>query len=349
MSANAIQEDLRQFTTQLLEQAGGMVEWSASQERGTGLAPPAVAALLRMPDEAFSLALDRTDEGLSVSLGGEFLDLAGQVLQARVPRIGAFRIPERHLKKGDIAELLGCAYAWPNARVRLQSVSPATCEYQTWHFHAALRSEDCFETRISATLNAHSLVPLELPDLLQEFGLESTSGQAELAGLEGTREVAGKAAAQQLMVAAKSFLGRIDARLARDQKRLRDYYNALIREAGAPNRRTKTVVSPEATEAKKKAVQLELRRKLAELEERYAMRADLTTLCVVRCQLPVLAVDLDVTRKQSRRIYTVYWNSLLKSFEPLACARCGNRTFSPHFTEGAVDAICRNCWEHRGD
>jgi hypothetical protein len=114
------------------------------------------------------------------------------------------------------------------------------------------------------------------------------------------------------------------------------------------NRRTKTVAAPEALEAKRKAVQLELRRKLAELEERYAMRADLTTLGVVRCQLPVLAVDLEVTRKQSRRLHTVYWNSLLKTFEPLACARCGNTTTAPHFTDQEVDAICRGCWEQRG-
>jgi hypothetical protein len=137
----------------------------------------------------------------------------------------------------------------------------------------------------------------------------------------------------------------MDARLARDERRLREYYQALIREAGAPNRRTKTVATPEAIAAKKQAVQLELRRKLAEVQERYEISATLTPLAMLRCRMPALAVELDVTRKRSRRKHVVYWNSLLKALEPLACEQCGKATFCVYFTDDDVAPLCRGCWE----
>ena len=80
--------------------------------------------------------------------------------------------------------------------------------------------------------------------------------------------------------AAADFFGRMDARLAADRRRLREYYGALVREAEHKNKKTRSGESPdpEKLAAKKRAVDLELRRKLAELDERYAMEAVLEPL-----------------------------------------------------------------------
>lgn len=342
MTATTVQEDVRQFTTELLEQTGGIVEWSADGAEGTALAPPPVAAVLHVPAESFVLSTQPARGGLNVSLGGEFLELAGQVLQAAVPRVAAFRIADRYLKKADMAEMVTRAFSWPNARVRVLGAGAATVEYQTWHFHASLRSEDCFETHVSVSLNGRSLAAIELPDLLEEYDLApATADAGDLAALLGQ---AGRLATSRVMAAAAPFLARLDARLARDQRRLKDYYSALLKEAGAVNRRTKTAPTPETIAAKREAVQLELRRKQTEVRERYAMTATLTPIAVVRCQLPALAMQLDVTRKRSRREHVVYWNSLLKVLEPLACERCGASMFCVHFTEEEVAPICRACW-----
>ena len=95
--------------------------------------------------------------------------------------------------------------------------------------------------------------------------------------------------------------------------------------------------------AKKRAVDLELRRKMAELTENYALRYVLRPVVVARVRLPALVVPVTIQRKQAIREYRLYWNSLLKKFEPLACSRCHRATFSATFTNETVDLLCTAC------
>ena len=140
----------------------------------------------------------------------------------------------------------------------------------------------------------------------------------------------------------------MDARLQRDRKRLHDYYHALLRESERKKARGHAQPDPEKVEATKRAVNLELRRKLAELDERYAMEATLRPVILVRTEVPVLAVDLSVFRKQAHRKHTVYWNPLLKQFEPLRCSGCGDAAFAVAFTNETVEPLCSKCGTQAG-
>jgi hypothetical protein len=88
---------------------------------------------------------------------------------------------------------------------------------------------------------------------------------------------------------------------------------------------------------------LELRRKLAELDERYACRVDLTLLALVRTDCPALAVYCHVLRRSTPRIISIFWNPLSKELEPLCCSRCGVSTFSVAFSDDQVVALCAAC------
>ena len=72
--------------------------------------------------------------------------------------------------------------------------------------------------------------------------------------------------------------------LERDRQRLREYYRALLREAEKKKPRGGAQPDPEKIEAAKRAVELELRRKLAELDERYAIEATLRPLVLIRTE-----------------------------------------------------------------
>ena len=135
----------------------------------------------------------------------------------------------------------------------------------------------------------------------------------------------------------------MDVRLQRDRKRLHDYYNALVREFERKKVRGQTQPDPEKVQATKRAVNLELRRKVAELDERYAMAATVCPVILIRTEVPVLAVDLSVFRKQAHKMHTVYWNPLLKQFEPLRCSGCGDGAFAMAFTNETVEPLCQKC------
>ena len=142
---------------------------------------------------------------------------------------------------------------------------------------------------------------------------------------------------------ASGFFSRTESRLERDRKRLRDYYGALQKESGATKRRNATPPTAEEMTARKRAVSLELQRKLAELDERYQMDANLEPIIVVSLQARVLAVELSVQRKRAERSHRVYWNPLTKRFEPLACSVCRQGTFSVAFTDDDVAVLCARC------
>jgi hypothetical protein len=345
MTAGTLQHEVCEFVTRLLESSGGVVEWSAPDEEGTALLPREVAALLHAPVDEVALSARPKPGAVCVSLASDFLELSAGVLDAAVPRVGVFRAPERNLKRGDLQESVDRAYGWLNARVRVRDGMPRVAEYHTWWFHGLLKSEDSWETRAAVTLNARTLVEVDVPDPLELFGLEQAD--APPADLSGTLARAAASARRRVLESAAPFLARMDDRRRRDQKRLRDYYNSLLREAKTPSKRLKVPPTPEEMESKQRAVQLELRRKLAELDERYVVEATLRPIVVLRTLAPVLAVELNVQRKQAVKLHTVYWNSLTRQFEPLACSQCGAPSFSLAFTNDDVQPLCAACHGQR--
>jgi hypothetical protein len=338
MSDTAVAGELRQFTSRLLETCGGVVDWN-SRTAGEAVVPPEVARILGTA-EYFRLSTEPVGTGLFVSLATDFLDHAAGVLKATVPQIGSFRIAERYLKGGDLqAAALRC-YTWLNARVKFTAAHPIPVEYHTWWLLASLNSEDRWESRFSVSINAASLASVELPDLFDEADIAPAH---DAPSSERTYARAVDAARRHLQTAAREFTDRMDERLARDKKRINDYYKALLRETDKPRRRAAAPVDPEVQESKRRAVKLELARKLSELEERYTMQAGVEPLLLISTTIPALAIQFSVLRKRTEGTLTVYWNSVTKQFEPAACTACGRNTFSVAFTDDEAAPLCANC------
>jgi hypothetical protein len=204
-----------------------------------------------------------------------------------------------------------------------------------------LASEDRWESRFSVAVNAAAGVEVDVPDPFELWELAPRADGAS--NIAASYSVAAAAARRRVASLASAFLARMDSRLERDRKRLSDYYNALRREAKKKQQRSRAAIEPEQAETADRAVTLELRRKLGELQERYAIDATLRPLAVIAVELPALAVQLDVQRKQARREHTAYWNPLTKAFDPLPCSACGRGAYSLAFTNDRVEALCARC------
>jgi hypothetical protein len=341
MSAGTMNEELREFTTQLLEQCGGVVEWGA-EGKGAAVVPAELGRMLPLEEEELRLTERPGEPGLCVSLATDFLDVAGAVLKSAVPRVGAFHLDDRYLKRGDLQEAVDRAYTWLNARVKLCEPEPTTIEYHTWWFLVSLRSDDYWEARLAVSLNSASLAEVALPDPLEIPDLQPGS-IPDLSPADTSERAAAQARAH-LKIMAAEFIRRMEGRLSRDRKRLEDYYRALLRETGgAHRRRSAPTPDPAQHESKSLAVQLELRRKLGELQERYTMQARAEPIALIRTAIPALKVPISVQRKAALREHTLYWNSLLKQFEPLRCEKCGRGVFSLAFTNDEVAPVCAAC------
>ena len=333
---------IRDFATQLLEKCGGAVDWDPASVVGVAILPEEVARRFGVK-ETTSLATRQEAGGLCVSLASDFLDLAQGVLEALVARIGSFRIPDPYLTRSDPQEIVARTFTWHNARVRYRKAEPREVEYHSWWFFGSLKSEDVWEARLNTTLNTESKAPVDLPEILDLPDLHPAL-EPFLVTPADTFEAASKVGTERLKLAASDFIGRMEARLERDRKRLREYYGALDREAEGSSTR-KNAVPPTAEEiaTRKRAVDLELRRKLGEMGERYRTEASLEPIALVSLRMTVLSVELHIQRKQAERLLRLYWNPLTKKLEPLGCSRCGQGTYSVAFTDNDVLVLCAKC------
>jgi len=353
----SIEQDVCDFATKLLERRDGLVEWTDRNE-GTAIVPAEMVGLFHgngdpnreADDETIRLSTQPGGEGWCLSLATDFLDTASRLLELE-PRVGTFCIPEMYLKRGDFEDLVNREFSWLNARVRLHETRSVRVEYHTWWFHALLASEDRWETRFPITINASSGTEVKMPNSLDLWELEPNAAASRQPPTTYPQAVL--RAQQQIHELAGEFFDRMDSRLGRDRKRLREYYNALLRESS--HKKSQSQTKPDAekfnagkpetgtSEAREKAVKLEMRRKIAELDERYAMDLTLEPVVLTRLEIPALAIDLSVDRKRAKRKQTVYWNPLLKQLEPICCTGCGCGTFSVSFTNEEVKALCGKC------
>jgi len=342
MTAETVQGRLRRFTEDLLVRRGALVDWPASSngDGGVAVVPEDVAEVLGCGEDV-SLCSRPDGEGLAVNLATDFLERVVPLVEAE-PNTCPVRIESLYLKQSDMARPVADSFTWHNAKVDVRVSQPTRVEYHTWFFHAALSSEDRWEDVVALTLNSQSGAEIQIPDPLDWGGAETGGLSSE--GKVTTFRKAALGALAQIDRRSIEFVARMESRLERDKRRLREFYGALVDEERRKRERSRGAgESPEDFEAKKRAVNLELRRKLAEMEERYAIHVELAPLCLIRTDLPALAVRCEVLRKKAARIHTLYWNSLTKSLEPICCSRCQASTFSVIFSDDTVDPLCPAC------
>jgi len=343
-AATSLDRDLQAFAVELFEHSGGVADWPVLEIPGSVVVPPDVANAAHLPSEEFSLGAMAAPGTLQVGLAGEFLDVAARVLEEAVPRDGSFCIPDRYLTTRDLSDKIIHTFAWENARAKWHAAEPALVEYHLWTLLGSLRSEDVWEAIFRVAVNAENQAVVDLPDVFREPDLIGAE-PAKAPDNPVTYVTAIADGKRRLITASAEFVRRVEQRLERDRKRLQDYYRALSREADGSKRRSAAPSSPDEIAAKKRAVDVELRRKLAELNENYALRAVIRAVVLARVRLPVLIVPIAIQRKQAFRDYRLYWNSLVRKFEPLSCSRCRRPTFSATFTNETVDLFCSTCAE----
>ncbi|MBK9127184.1 MAG: hypothetical protein IPM13_05220 [Phycisphaerales bacterium] len=337
MSRNVV-ERLRSFTARLLERRGAEVDWPAEADAGLALLPSSVADALRCL-EILPLSAD-ADAPLPINLISDFLERVEPLVQVE-PAVVCLRIGEAYLKRSDMSEAVARAFTWRNARVRVQAAEPARVEYHAWYFMTTLDSADRWQQITRATINAATGAEVHLPELA-DAGVEVATG-ATLSGEPGTLLAAARAALRRAQVDSGAFVERLEARLARDRQRLQDYYRALLEGDEKRGGRRASADDASEREARARVVQLELKRKLGELDERYACRVELFPLVLARIDCPALAVRCHVLRRSAARLMSIYWNPLSRELEPLCCSHCGVSTYALGFSDDKVAPLCAAC------
>lgn len=332
-----LEDRLREFARALLERHGAVVDWPAYGP-GQALLPETLARALRVGEEA-ALTTEAAPgkDVLSVNLAADFLERVEGLIGSH-PTVARLRLEGLYLKKSAMDEPVARFFGFPNARVRVAAALPKRMAYHCWHFSAIVDSEDRWEELVEVRVNAATGAEVDFPDPLAM--LDALPGIEPPEGPEPNLEAGRRKAAITAALRASPFLARLEARLERDRQRIREYYGALLEETSPA--RLRVPLDPARLEEKRRAVDVEMRRRLLELDERYALRLRLDPVALVELDMPVLEVELEVLRRPARGSVRVYWNPLRKELEPLACAGCGRNIKVVRFDED-LRALCPTC------
>jgi hypothetical protein len=338
MSAD-LEYRLYAFARDVLEWRGGAVDWPEGSPTGEALLPEDVARLFGA-SESVELAHAPLDGCLSPNLGTDFVERAAGLFEGR-SQVGILEIPDLYLKRSPIPPLIEKAFTWHHVQVRLIETGSGEAEYHSWFFRAAVHADDSWEDVVPVTLNAGTQTRLTMPGLLDREDLQPR--QAPEIAPPDTYQSALRHAAILMEASSREFVQRVQGRLEREQRRIRDYYGTLLRQAKVRLQKSKTDKDIAKQKDLAQAVELELKRKLLEMEEHYAVHSELEPILLARITLPVLFGDYSIVRRKARRTFRIFWNPILKTIEPLTCHRCAAPTCSIHFLDDGLEPTCGDC------
>ena len=333
---------------QILSLSGALVEVKGEQALEV-VAPPELAAALEIPEHTtlYANPLDTPRGARVLSYTPELFEQLSSVLSER-GRLVEGIIEGLYLKRTGVAAAAGEAFAVLNGVGVVVDYHEEMISYVVCNFHYAALSDERTEGIVAAAVNEFSGVPAtELSLILLSQLAASRRGRHSVNRKSSAQiyGVAGLSARERIAQELAPFRKSLIRRLQRDVSRVQYYYRSLIAEINRKIDRKQLTGQEKETEKERiLATQGELRRKVLDLRERYAMEVKVRFINAARLYVPVLIVRYNVQRRQSVREVSLIWNPLRKDFDDLGCEGCGGQIRNFYLCDERLHMVCSGCF-----
>ena len=337
---------VEQFTVAALERLGG-----AAEEEAPGLFTVLWPARNMTDVETRRLAFD--PEALDEAPDAELVTFASPTLEEVVRLATASGQVARAFLNAVVppsrktAELLARSYRFMECAWSAASGRPWWTPAGVFLFRARYLSDAREEELLEVALGLADLRILRrLPEAIERYGVVADAQEAWPMRAEAGAAEAYAAARTELDRRLLAPLGvrhrELAARLAREAGRTAGYYDELARETEEQQGRLPADAPDRAALASKLiATRREREGRLAELQRKYRLEADVALLSVLRLYLPRLVVRGRLTGKRDAAALTLVWDPVEQTGEPIRCARCGAQTYEAGLHRGIV--ACAAC------
>lgn len=359
-------DPLLHITAQIVTLSGGVAERSGDNSLDV-LLPPVVARNLGVPeettlrvflpadvrgsdpeDEANTDLPRRTDKVRAVhqiSYTAETLEKLSALIGAR----GLFleQCAKRlYLKQEGMGPAVIGYFTPLNGPARVITSRVQTVSYLLSNAHYAAFSDERKEGVVETAVNEFTGLPVDdVHSLLQQT--ETTSSSPPAVIRKPTDQIYRtllRTTQQSIDRELQQFHQSLHRRLERDFKRVKEYYGSLVREIEGKIRRKDLQGKERTAELQRvEAIQIELRKKLIDQRERYAVKTAVRWLNAMRVYLDVIVVVYEVQRKRRTRELLLIWNPLKKGFEDLSCEHCGIDLRSFWMCDEVPHILCPQC------
>jgi hypothetical protein len=347
-------EDLRHFTASVLEHWGAAVETKG--ETVEALLPGDLAARLQMREHVHLRFTPQEENGAgSTPSDMQLLTYGSPALEqvlgllADQGTVAAVELHGLYLKQAAPGPEIERLFQPLNARGKLVSAGIALIPYGIFHFRYTAVSDEKTEGLVTFALNLRSLA--EVPAVAYRWReVEWQEHEANDGAETATHppnvvyKRACRLAQRHISHTLSDFHHSRERRLERDVQRLEEYYLGIAGEIRTRlQKKGLSGAEAEKEEAKAVAAERELQSKIHDLEEKYAVRVQVSFVNILYVTLPVLLATMSYQRRQAFRELPCFWNPILKDWEALACEGCGENTFAFSLCDDKQHLTCANC------
>jgi len=335
--------ELADFALNYCRRIGALVE-PASDGVYDVLLPDPVAARWRMPTlQRFAFG-DRVSapDVITLGYGHPLIEQMAQAARSE-PLCARLYINQVRLDKHGLVDLARAAMAFPNARLveaPRQTEARAMSHYVRFNFKAALITDEKHEHLVSAMMDAQAgyavkelariedLAPLEAEPAFKNLSPApmrwcSEAHPLSRAALQGLLERAQRAALDELAPSIVSLERHAARYLELDRARLNEYYDQIERDLERRAGRAADEDKRASIQSKLEATRAERQAKLADVEAKYKLRAELELVNLLVIEQPKIIRVVQIENRTATIERAVVWDPLLHRIEPLVCDACG--------------------------
>jgi hypothetical protein len=352
---------LKSFLEQLLARHGALVD-EIGEDALEVLLPPELAQQLGVGElERFSFPAvsqgtasptpmfgQESPSTRVVSYQSELLDTLGALLVGRVAVAAAALAEPQPVKRLALERDIERAMTLQNAVLRAQEQVEAIVPYLLYHFKYTALSDEQREGMISLAINERTLNVVEgLSELVPQLPLTTQlPDNVPEADFEQVYRRAHRAAQSLIQDVLADFIKSMNRRFTRDWQRVTEYYRSIQQEIETPiKKKGLTAEDQEREQSRIRATEIELERKIRDLQTKYDLTVRIEAVAVLRLFVPVMLLHLTVMRRKWMVPIQLAWNPLLRELERVACVSCFRPTKKIFICDDQRHTVCPECFQ----
>ena len=330
---------------------GGIAE-EEDEHVMTVLLPAEIAKQLKLPETVTIATQANVPDSLFVTYHSDLVQQFSALLGQR-GAVSEIAIQyEGYLKTTGFEKQIPQALRPQNGLIRFLEAKPETTRYLYCHVGYTAEADEKRVGMVSFIINEKTKVtPIEIGDALfwksDQLPIENPEPISE-ESLEDLTPLIERTAAEQVKASLENWQIKLERANARDEKRLKTYYDTMGQEI--QNRIQSRHLEGEEKDrelARLAATNQELDRKLADLQDRYALKVDASLYSVLVIELPTVHLKCELVRKKIKRNITAVWNPFTKIIEPLCCEQTGVPVEEFYLDDSVAQIIAPAAWQQK--
>ncbi|MBI3952076.1 MAG: hypothetical protein HY314_16640 [Acidobacteria bacterium] len=352
---------LKNFLERLLARHDALVE-DIGEDALEVLFPPELAERLNVgewerfyfPDASKRGASAMPMSGLGqsptriVSYQSELLETLGELVARRGAMAVAALAEPPPVKRLELERDIERAIVLQNAVIRGQQHEQAIVPYLVFHFKYTALSDERHEGMVSLAINERTVGVVQgLSELIPQVTLSpKLPVKAPVAGFEPMYARARRAAQSLIREALADFVKSMNRRLNRDVQHVTEYYRTIQQEIEMKIKKKGLAGEElEREQSRIRATEIELERKVSDLQAKYDLKVQVEAVALLRLLLPVMLLRLNVMRRKWIVPIELAWNPLLRQLERVTCLGCFRPSKSIFICDDQRHSICPECFK----